>query len=235
MKKALLVLALMAAGLTQSAHADDAALQSTFKKIGLENPEVNTSPVKGLKAVTTAQGVIYVSEDGKYVLQGPMYDVSGDRPVNLSNQALLAKLNALQSEMIVYKAAKEQRVITVFTDITCGYCHKLHQQMKNYNDLGITVRYLAYPRSGLNSQSEKDMQSIWNTGDRKKALDDAMRGEAVSPVAKTADSKIDISKHFALGQQFGVSGTPAVVLEDGTLVPGYQPPEAMAAMLGIKA
>jgi len=235
MKKTLLMLALVAAGLTQAAHAADAAMKNTFKKIGLENAQVNTSPIKGLKAVTTPQGVIYVSEDGKYVLQGPLYDVSGERPVNLSNQALITKLNALQNEMIVYKAAKEQRVITVFTDITCGYCHKLHQQMKGYNDLGITVRYLAFPRAGLGSPTEKEMQSIWNTGDRKKALDEAMRGDAVSPIAKTAESKVDISKHFELGQQLGVTGTPAVVLEDGTLVPGYQPPEAMAAMLGIKA
>ncbi|WP_369789775.1 bifunctional protein-disulfide isomerase/oxidoreductase DsbC [Rouxiella sp. WC2420] len=235
MKKSVMMLALLASGLSNIAHADEAAMKATFSKIGLENAEVSASPVKGLKAVTTPQGVIYVSEDGKYVLQGPLYDVSGERPVNLSNQALITKLNALQNEMIVYKAAKEQRVITVFTDITCGYCHRLHQQLKGYNDLGITVRYLAFPRAGLDSPTEKQMQSIWNTGNRNKALDEAMRGEEVSPIAKTADSKVDISKHFELGQQLGVTGTPAVILEDGTLVPGYQPPAAMAAMLGIKA
>ena len=235
MKKTLVALAMITAVMANVAHADDASLKATFKKIGLDNPEVQASPVKGLKAVTTPQGVIYVSEDGKYVLQGPLYDVSGERPVNLSNQALVKKIAALEDQMIIYKAAKQQRVITVFTDITCGYCHKLHQQMKGYNDLGITVRYLAFPRAGLGSQTEAQMQSIWNTADRKKAFDAAMRGEEVSPIAKTADSKVDISKQFQLGEQLGVTGTPAVVLEDGTLVPGYQPPEAMAAMLGIKA
>lgn len=75
-----------------------------------------------------------------------MYDVSGAQPVNVTNQLLLGKLNALSNEMIVYKAPKEQHVITVFTDITCGYCHKLHEQMSDYNALGITVRYLAFPR-----------------------------------------------------------------------------------------
>ncbi|MEG3134283.1 bifunctional protein-disulfide isomerase/oxidoreductase DsbC [Rouxiella sp. T17] len=235
MKKTLLALAITSAGLFNAAHADDAALKATFNKIGLENPEVQDSPVKGLKAVTTPQGVIYVSEDGRFVLQGPLYDVSGERPVNLSNQALITKLDALQNEMIVYKAAHEKKVITVFTDITCGYCHKLHEQMKGYNDLGITVRYLAFPREGLGSATEKNMQSIWNTGDRKKAFDNAMRGEDISPIAKTAASKVDISKHFELGQQLGVTGTPAIVLEDGTLMPGYQPPAAMAQILGIKA
>jgi thiol:disulfide interchange protein DsbC len=235
MNKTLLVLTLVTSGLANVAHAEEASLKATLNKIGLENPEVKASPVKGLKTVTTPKGVIYVSEDGKYVLQGPLYDVSGERPVNLSNQPLVNKLNAMQNEMIIYKAAKEQRVITVFTDITCGYCHKLHQQIKGYNDLGITVRYLAYPRAGVDSETGKQMQSIWNTADRKKALGEAIRGEKVSPIAKTADSKVDIARQFELGQQMGVTGTPAVVLEDGTLVPGYQPPESMAAMLGIKA
>lgn len=81
-----------------------------------------------------------------------MYDVSGAQPVNVTNQLLLGKLNALSNEMIVYKAPKEQHVITVFTDITCGYCHKLHEQMSDYNALGITVRYLAFPRRGLQSR-----------------------------------------------------------------------------------
>ena len=90
-----------------------------------------------------------------------MYDVSGAQPVNVTNQLLVGKLNALSNEMIVYKAPKEQHVITVFTDITCGYCHKLHEQMSDYNALGITVRYLAFPRQGLQSQAEQDMKAIW--------------------------------------------------------------------------
>jgi thiol:disulfide interchange protein DsbC len=231
MKKNIVAIALMTFGLSNLAHADDAALRSTLKKIGLSNPEIQAAPIAGLKSVLTPHGVLYVSDDGKYVLQGPMFDVSGDKPVNLSNQPLLAKLNALQNEMIIYKAAKEKHVVTVFTDITCGYCHKLHQQIKEYNDLGITVRYLAFPRAGLDSQPEKDMQSIWCSADRKKALDAAMRGDDIAAVKSPAMCKTDIAAHFMLGQQFGVTGTPAVVLEDGTLVSGYQPPKDMAAML----
>jgi thiol:disulfide interchange protein DsbC len=118
-------------------------------------------------------------------------------------------------------------VITVFTDITCGYCHKLHQQMKEYNDLGITVRYLAFPRQGLASQAEKDMKSIWCTADKAKAFDAAMKGDAISP----ATCKTDISKHYELGVQFGIQGTPAIILENGMMIPGYQGPKEMAAML----
>jgi len=227
MKKGLMLLTLLAACMTNAVQADDAAVQGTLNKLGMKNAEVQPSPVTGLRAVTTDSGVVYISEDGKHVLQGPMYDVSGAQPVNVTNQMLLKKLDALKSEMIIYKAAKEKHVITVFTDITCGYCHKLHQQMKEYNDLGITVRYLAFPRQGLNSKTEKDMQSIWCTGNRNQSFDAAMRGDDISP----ATCKTNIAKHFELGVQFGVTGTPAIVLENGTLIPGYQPPKEMAAML----
>ncbi len=112
------------------------------------------SPVNGLKTVLTDSGVLYASEDGKHILQGPLFDVSGKEPVNVTNQLLGSKMDALKDQMIVYKAPKEKHVITVFTDITCGYCHKLHQQMKEYNDLGITVRY-RHSRAGLASRLRK--------------------------------------------------------------------------------
>ena len=132
-----------------------------------------------------------------------------------------------KKEMIVYKAAQEKHVITVFTDITCGYCHKLHEEMKDYNALGITVRYLAFPRAGVQSQPEQDMKAIWCAKDRNKAFDDAMNGKGVKP----ASCDIDIANHYALGVQFGVSGTPAIVLSNGYVVPGYQGPKEMKAFL----
>lgn len=228
MKKGLLLLTLLTASITSVAHADDAAIQGTIKRLGMHPAEIKPSPVAGVKSVMTESGVIYITDDGRYILEGPMYDVSGPHPVNMSNQALMSKLNALESQMIVYKAAQEKHVITVFTDITCGYCHKLHEQMKNYNDLGITVRYLAFPRSGINSKTAKDMQSIWCTGNRKQSFDAAMRGDDISAATcKTSD----IAEHFNLGVKFGVTGTPAIVLQNGTLIPGYQPPKEMAAML----
>lgn len=173
MKKGLMLLSLLVASVTGAAHADDAAIQKALGSLGIQQADVQPSPVSGLKTVLTDNGVLYVSEDGKHILQGPLYDVSGKEPVNVTNQLLTGKLEALKDQMIVYKAPKQKHVITVFTDITCGYCHKLHEQMKEYNDLGITVRYLAFPRQGLNSQAEKDMQSIWCTADKAKAFDQA--------------------------------------------------------------
>lgn len=227
MKKRLWLLPLLAVSVSGFVHADDAAIKQSLAKLGVQNADIQSAPVAGMKTVLTDSGVLYVTEDGKHVIQGPLYDVSGAQPVNVTNQLLVGKLKALEKEMIVYKAPQEKHVITVFTDITCGYCHKLHQQMQDYNDLGITVRYLAFPRQGLNSKAEKDMQSIWCTGNRKQSFDAAMRGDDISP----ASCKTDISKHFQLGVQFGVSGTPAIVLENGMMIPGYQPPKEMAAML----
>lgn len=156
-----------------------------------------------------------------------MYDVSGAQPVNVTNTLLAGKLNALEKEMIVYKAPQEKHVITVFTDITCGYCHKLHEQMSDYNALGITVRYLAFPRRGLQSEAEQNMKAIWCAKDRNKALDDAMSGKGVQP----ASCDVDIAKHYMLGVQLGVNGTPAMVLSDGTLMPGYRDPKDLKALL----
>ncbi|MBE1043779.1 bifunctional protein-disulfide isomerase/oxidoreductase DsbC, partial [Escherichia coli] len=163
MKKGLMLLSLLVASVTSAAHADDAAIKKALASLGIQQADVQPSPVNGLKTVLTDSGVLYASEDGKHILQGPLFDVSGKEPVNVTNQLLGSKMDALKDQMIVYKAPKEKHVITVFTDITCGYCHKLHQQMKEYNDLGITVRYMAFPRQGLASQAEKDMQSIWCT------------------------------------------------------------------------
>ncbi|WP_411753672.1 bifunctional protein-disulfide isomerase/oxidoreductase DsbC [Serratia sp. (in: enterobacteria)] len=231
MKKGLMLLSLLVASVTGAAHADDAAIQKALGSLGIKQADVQPSPVAGLKTVLTEGGTLYVTEDGKHVLQGPLYDVSGSQPVNVTNQLLMTRLEALKDQMIVYKAAKEKHVITVFTDITCGYCHKLHEQMKEYNDLGITVRYLAFPRQGLESQAEKDMRSIWCTADRAKAFDAAIKGDAVSP----ATCKTDISQHYELGVQFGINGTPAIVLKNGMVIPGYQGPKEMAAMLDAHA
>lgn len=227
MKKGLFVLSLLAATITGAAHADDASIMQALKGLGINKAEIKPSPVAGLQTVFTDNGVLYVTSDGTHILQGPMYDVSGKMPVNVTNQLLNQRLEKLEPEMIVYKAPKEKYAITVFTDITCGYCHKLHSQMKEYNDLGITVRYLAFPRQGLSSQAEKDMQSIWCVAERNKAMDAAMKGDSISP----ATCKSDIKKHYELGVQFGIQGTPALVLSNGMVIPGYQGPKEMLAML----
>ncbi|HIA5640410.1 TPA: bifunctional protein-disulfide isomerase/oxidoreductase DsbC [Salmonella enterica] len=225
MKKRFMMFTLLAAVFSGVAHADDAAIRQSLAKLGVQSTEIQASPVAGMKTVLTHSGVLYVTDDGKHIIQGPMYDVSGAHPVNVTNKLLMSQLNALEKEMIVYKAPDEKHVIT--TDITCGYCHKLHEEMKDYNALGITVRYLAFPRQGLESQAEQDMKSIWCAKDKNKAFDDAMAGKGVKP----ASCDVNIADHYALGVQLGVSGTPAIVLSNGYVVPGYQGPKEMKAFL----
>ncbi len=231
MNKTLVLLSFAALAFSSLTHADDAAISHSLDRLGVHHVDIQPSPVAGLKTVLTDSGVLYVSDDGRHIIQGPMFDVAGNHPVNTTNQLLAKRLNALQNEMIIYKAPQEKHVVTVFTDITCGYCHKLHEQIDEYNKLGITLRYLAFPRQGLNSQAEKDMTSIWCTANRNQAFDKAMQGDAIS----AATCKTDISKHYTLGVQYGIQGTPAMLLEDGTLIPGYQSPKELSAILAQQA
>ncbi len=227
MKKTFLLLSLLVTAMSGTAHADNATIKQSLEKLGMADADIQNAPVAGLKTVLTDSGVLYITDDGKYVLQGTLYDISKEQPVNVTNQLLMGKLNALEKEMIIYKAPAEKHVITVFTDITCGYCHKLHEEMKDYNDLGITVRYLAFPRQGLKSKAAGDMKSIWCAEDRAKEFDSVMKGGKVAP----ATCDINIAEQYNLGLQFGVKGTPAVILEDGTIIPGYQGPKEMKQML----
>lgn len=227
MKKTSLLLSLLLTTVSGLAHADDAAIKLSLEKLGIDGAEVQGAPIAGLRTVLTDSGILYATEDGKYILQGTLYDISKEPPLNVTNQLLMDKLNALQKEMIIYKAPHEKNVVTVFTDITCGYCHKLHEEMKEYNSLGITVRYLAFPRQGLQSKAADEMKSIWCAKDPAKAFDTAMSGGKVTP----ASCDISIANQYNLGIQFGIKGTPAIVLEDGTIIPGYQGPKEMKQML----
>ena len=182
----------------------------------------------GVSAVATPQGVFYISDDGRYLLQGPMFDMSGKTPKNITNNVLLDELNSLENEMIIYKSQRGSHVITVFTDITCPYCLKLHNENKALNDKGITVRYLAFPRKGPDSAVGREMQSVWCNGFKTKALDNAFRNE---PIPQIDSCNIDISKHYNLGLKFGITGTPAIVLEDGTLIAGYLSADKIAELV----
>lgn len=228
--KKLLMLAMLAGAISGVAQASDSAIQQSLKKLGLQQMEILSSPLPGFKTVLTESGVIYVTDDGRHMIQGPLYDLSGAHPANVTNQLLDKKVEALAPQMIVYKAAKEQHVITVFTDITCGYCHKLHEEMADYNALGITVRYLAFPREGLHGQVEGQMKAIWCAADRNKAFDEAMKGN-LPGMAAPESCKIDLDQHYKLGILYGIQGTPAILTDTGMMIPGYQGPQALKQLL----
>ena len=159
---------------------------------------------------------------------GKFSDVLAERQAPLNAE----KVAAMSDTVIEYKADNEKYVVTVFTDITCGYCVRLHSQMQGYNDLGITVRYMAYPRQGATGQVADQMAAIWASDDPKTAMHDAKVNRQMPASGKDlAEHKQIIAKQYQLGRELGINGTPAIVLASGELVSGYLPPAQLIQRL----
>ena len=199
--------------------------------------DVRESRVPGLMEVTLAEGtVLFVNEDASYFIAGDLFRIEPDQFVNVSDEGrngirktLLESLD--ETGMVVFSPAKgmKKTTITVFTDIDCGYCRKLHQEVPELNRLGVEVRYLAYPRSGLDTPSYDKAVSAWCADNPQLALTKAKLGQPIpEKVCENA-----VAAHYVLGNEMGVTGTPAIVYEDGTLQPGYLPAAQLAARLGI--
>ncbi|MFV0574336.1 MAG: bifunctional protein-disulfide isomerase/oxidoreductase DsbC [Vibrio sp.] len=237
-KRIVSALCLMMLGMTAFtssafAQANKTEIATRFLKLGLQVSDVADSPIQGLYEVTTNQGLFFSTEDGSYFIQGKMYSLDKDGNFN----DLMAKRNAklienFADDMIVYKAKNEKYVITVFTDITCGYCVKLHKDMQQYNDAGITVRYLAYPRQGPVGEVATAMAKVWCADDRKQALDDVKLNRKFDfNSGDLPKCQKMIADQYAFGAQMGIQGTPAIVLKSGRLVGGYLPPADLLAAL----
>ncbi|MEH6472184.1 MAG: DsbC family protein [Halopseudomonas sp.] len=195
---------------------------------------IKPSPIDGLYEVEIDTGeIIFTSADGEHFVLGKLFQIQGQRFVNLSEQRkkgqraeTLKTLNT--DDMVVFSPEGETKaVVYAFTDVDCGYCQKLHSEMAEYNGLGIEIRYLAYPRAGLKSRTYQDMVSVWCADDRKAAMTTAKSGGQV-PI-KECDNPV--AEHYAMGSDFGVTGTPALVFEDGSLMPGYLPAAKLASYL----
>lgn len=226
MKKILVLLFIYLTSFYSVAEVDKTVIKKSLEKLGFEVADILPSPLDNLMTVLTNDGVFYVSTDGQYMLQAPLYNVSGKVALNVTNLSLMSRLETFVDEMIVYKAPKEKYVVTVFTDTSCGYCVKLHKEIDDYNKRGITIRYLAFPRQGIDSTNAKEMESIWCAADPNKAFDEAVKGKKSQP----ATCKIDIANHYKLGIQFGVRGTPAMIVGD-MLLPGYQDAKTLEEFL----
>lgn len=202
-------------------------LLSQLDKMGIKNVELTDSPLQGLKTVVSNNGIFYMTDDGKYILDGKLYAVSAQGVSDVATSLLVNKLNSYKNDMITYPAKQEKHVITVFMDSTCHYCQVLHKQIKEYNDLGITVRYLAFPRAGLQSKTAREMEAAFTATDPKFALSEMVKGNA----PKTLKDPSLIKKHYQLGLQFGVNGTPTIVTEKGKVIGGYLKPADLLAEL----
>ncbi len=216
----------------------DAQIRSHLRAAlpALEINAISKSPVPGLYEVSSANDQpLLVSADGQYIIAGEIYQLDGHRITNLSEQKRETQRVALMgavpdSERMSFTPQGEIKAkITVFTDIDCGYCRKLHKEVPRLNELGVRVDYLAFPRAGVGSASYNKIVSAWCADDPHGAMTKAKNGEVIP--SKRCENPV--SKHLELGRQVGVSGTPAIVLDSGKLLPGYAPAEALAKELGV--
>ena len=224
----------LAEGSTQnpvSAQVEQAIQARLGKMIeGGAQAQILATPVQGLYQVSIGPMVVYMTADGRYLMIGKMIDLQNQLDLTAEAKAKAVKkalAKVPEQSMIIYPAKGAQKhVITVFTDIDCPYCHKLHQEIPKLNAAGVTVRYLAYPRAGIGSQSYDKAVSVWCASDRNQAMDQAIAGQ-VTP--KTCQHTVD--NQFELAQVFEVTGTPTIILDTGRVIPGFVPAEKLIQVL----
>ena len=195
---------------------------------GSKLEDLRPSPIAGIYEFMQGADISYLTADGKYFLDGNLYDM-GSRE-NLTEMqrthARLAMISAVpESQMLIFGPKNPQYNITVFTDVDCAYCRKLHSEMAELNRLGIRVRYMFFPRTGPNTESWKKAEVVWCSANRNAALTRAKTGAQLD-MTKTCDGT-PVAREYALGQAIGVHGTPAIVTENGNLIAGYLPPREL--------
>jgi thiol:disulfide interchange protein DsbC len=196
--------------------------------------QITDAPVPGFQQAIVAGQVVYVSNDGKYLLQGSLYDIEAKR--NLGEEAMATLRSDLiktipAGDRIVFAPPNPKYNVVVFTDVECGYCRKLHSEIAQYNKQGIAVEYVAFPRMGLASDDFRKMEAVWCAKDRNKALTDAKNDRKVPK----ASCKNPVAMQYNLGQRAGLTGTPMILAEDGTQLGGYIPAVDLRAALDAHA
>jgi len=238
---AVLVLLLFAAGLdARAAPAEQPADQPQDPRVALlkrlpagsKLEDLRPSPIPGIYEFMQGADVSYLTADGKYFLDGNLYDM--DTRENLTEArrdvARAALINAVpESQMLIFSPKNPLYTVTVFTDIDCPYCRKLHSEMAEYNKLGVRIRYVFYPRTGPGTESWRKAEAVWCSPDRNDALTRAKAGAELD-LSKTC-GPTPVAREYALGESIGVRGTPAIVTENGSYISGYMPPQELVKQL----
>ena len=209
----------------------------TMPAMGLEVSTVEKSVIPGLYEVQFSTGpVVYSTATGDHIILGDLFAVDEKGYTNLTEKRRdgdrLAKLARVdEKDMIIFPAQGEPRAqLTVFTDVSCFYCQKLHKEVPELNKRGVEVRYLAYPRSGVDSPGYRQLATAWCATDRQDTL---TRLKNQLPVTENVCADNPVAAQYELGQELGVRGTPALIMEDGTLIPGYQSADDLMVTLGL--
>ncbi len=207
-----------------------AALRALLPGVSVEN--VAPAPASGLYEVAVGANVYYVTADGQHLIDGNMIDV--DTRANLTEQRrgelrldLIGQVNT--EDMIVFAPPRPERTITVFTDVDCPYCAKFHRDVPELVESGLKVRYLLFPRAGLDSSTYEKSVAVWCAEDRKKAIGMAKAGDELE--ARQCENPV--ADHYRLGRRVGVRGTPTIMLDDGRMLTGYVPPAKLRRLLGL--
>jgi thiol:disulfide interchange protein DsbC len=198
---------------------------------GVKQEDVRTTPIAGIYEIHRGADVLYMTQDGKYALIGELYAVSNHSNLTEARRSELRRqlIETLpESKMVVFSPAQPKYTVTVFTDVDCPYCRALHNQIADYNKLGVSVRYVFFPRSGPDTESWHKAEQIWCSADRKAALTQAKAGK---PLESKVCAGNPVAQEYELGKAIGLEGTPGIVAANGAMIGGYLPPEKLVEEL----
>jgi thiol:disulfide interchange protein DsbC len=228
------VFSVLLLGVSAMANADDdySAVEERIRALAPNagSIAISETPIEGVLMVQIAGDIVYASADGKYLIQGRVVDMETREDLTESAKAGLRKelLDGVDmSRQIAFSPEEPAYELMVFTDIDCGYCRKLHAQMAEYNEQGISIRYMAFPRAGIGSRSYEKAVSVWCADDQQEAMTLAKAGSDPDP--QQCDNPI--AEQYQLGIELGVTGTPALLTSNGQLIPGYVPPDQLRQRL----
>jgi thiol:disulfide interchange protein DsbC len=223
---------LMTASITAYAQDDYSAVEERIRSLApdAKSVAISETPIEGVLMVQISGEVVYLTKDGKFMIQGRVVNMDTREDLTESAKSevrreLIAGVDT--SKQITFTPESPDYELMVFTDIDCGYCRKLHAQMEGYNENGIAIRYMAFPRAGIGSKSYEKAVSVWCSADQQEAMTNAKLGSDPDP----EQCENPIAEQYQLGLALGVTGTPAILTPDGTLIPGYVPPEQLRERL----
>jgi len=199
--------------------------------VRLSPDKIEKSELAGFYVATYGTKIIYISSDGRFLLNGELIDTG--LKINLTERKRsLSRLDVIkdvsEDDMIIFSPKVTKYTVTVFTDIDCAFCRKLHRDVNQHLENGVRIRYMFYPRAGINSDSYRKAISVWCAKDRNQALTDAKAGKEIE--MKTC--KHPIAKHMNIADKLGLTGTPLLILDDGTKISGYVTPTQLKEHLG---
>lgn len=219
-------------GMTSASATDFEAIEARLATVvpDVDQLVISETPLPGIMQVQIGGDIIYMSEDGRYLVQGRLIDMETQSDLTDAAKAVLRReqLESLdRTEMVSFGNDDAEFEVLVFTDPDCGYCRRLHQQVDEYEAAGIKIHYLAFPRAGVGSQTYDKMVSVWCAEDRQGAMDVAKAGRTPTPA--TCDNPV--TTQYQMGQSLGVTGTPSIMTFNGDIIPGYVPPDRLRERL----